>query len=110
MNRLETLRQKLIAAARANAPSDAVPWAFEQRVLARLRAAERLDAAAVWARALWRTAAPCVALSLALVVWRLAGDSARGPEPEPQTLAQQFEQTLLAAVHEQTAEEPAEVW
>lgn len=110
MNNLEQLRQKLIAAARLHAPSEAVPWAFEQRVLARLRAAQRLDAAALWARALWRAAAPCVALSLALVVWRLALESASAPEPEPQTLAQQFEQTLLAAVHEQSAEESTEVW
>jgi hypothetical protein len=110
MNKLEALRRTLIAAARSRAPSDAVPWAFEQRVMARLRAAPPLDAAALWARALWRAAAPCVALSLALLLWRVAVESASAPEPEPQTLAQQFEQTLLAAVHEQSAEDAAEVW
>lgn len=108
MNKLETLRQRLIAAARLNPPSEAVPWAFEQRVLARLRAVPPLDAVSLWARALWRAAAPCVALSLALVLWRLAVESASAPEPP--TLAQQLEQTLMAAVQEQTADESVEVW
>ncbi|MCX8090399.1 MAG: hypothetical protein N3I86_05605 [Verrucomicrobiae bacterium] len=110
MNRLEQLRQKLIAAARLDVPADTVPWAFEQRVLARLRAPRSLDLAAFWARALWRAAAPCVALSLALLTWHLAVESASAPEPEPQTLAQQLEQTLLAAVQEQTADESTDVW
>ncbi len=110
MKHLEQLRQLLIAAARRQTPSDAVPWAFEQRVLARLREVGRPDLALLWARALWRAAAPCVALSLALLAWRLASGSAAAPEPDAPSLAQQFEQTLLAAVQEQSGEETTELW
>jgi hypothetical protein len=66
---LEKLHQKVIAVARANPPSDRVPYAFEKRVLARLTAPLPLDEWAVWGRALWRAAAPCVAIMLVIGVW-----------------------------------------
>jgi hypothetical protein len=36
---LDSLKQKLIAAARQDAPSDRVPFAFEKRIMARLAGA-----------------------------------------------------------------------
>ena len=51
---LSELQQKLIAAARSNPPSDAVPYAFEKRLLARLAGRPVVDNWALWSRALWR--------------------------------------------------------
>ena len=51
---LAELERKLIAAARANPPSDRVPYAFEKRIMARLAAWPVADSWALWARALWR--------------------------------------------------------
>ena len=58
---LADLERKLIAAARRLPPSEAVPYAFEKRIMAHLRARPALDEWSLWARALWRAAAPCVA-------------------------------------------------
>ena len=66
---LAHLRRKLIAAARANPPGDQVPYAFEKRVLARLRAAQVEDAWALWGRALWRSALACLVVAIGLSVW-----------------------------------------
>jgi hypothetical protein len=44
-------------------PSDErVPYAFEKRIMAHLRAAPEVDVMALWARGLWRAAAPCLAV------------------------------------------------
>jgi hypothetical protein len=61
---LEPLRQKLIASARAHTPSDHVPYAFEKRIMARLRSRPAPDAWAAWGTLLWRAVAPCFALML----------------------------------------------
>jgi hypothetical protein len=72
------LHRKLIAAARAEPPADRVPFAFEKRIMARLRESPGFDAWAFWGRALWRAAAPCVAIMLALGVWSFYSASAIG--------------------------------
>jgi hypothetical protein len=60
MNPVE-LQKKLLAAAHAHPPDDAVPYAFEKRVMARVRMMGRVaDRWTVWAGALWRAAAPAV--------------------------------------------------
>lgn len=60
----ESLRRKLIAAARAHPPGDDVPFAFEQRIMARLRALPEPDPLTHWVAGLWRAAVPCVAVML----------------------------------------------
>jgi hypothetical protein len=106
---LEPLRQRMLAAARANPPADRVPYAFEQRIMARLVAPPALDLGELWARALWRAAAPCVALTLLFGVWSFVGaqnNSGATSLTDGADFAQHFEQTMLAAV-----EEPAEeIW
>jgi hypothetical protein len=104
---LETLRQKLLAAARANPPADRVPYAFEKRIMARLAEPLALDLAALWARALWRGAAPCVAFMLLLGVWSFVGAQNNVAATSPaggEDFAQHFEQTMLAAVEEPVEE------
>lgn len=91
---LTELQKKLLAAARANPPSDHVPLAFEQRVLAHLKARQAVDVSAFWARALWRAVVPCVALAVILLVAAVSLTTEAQAEPD---LAQAFEQTMLAA-------------
>ena len=97
MNHAE-LEQKLVAAARANPPSDAVPYAFEKRIMARLAARPVVDDWALWARALWRAAAPCAAIMLLLGAWSFFAPPGSAPANATSDLSQQLEQTLLAAV------------
>lgn len=100
---VEPLRQKLLATARAHLPGDRVPYAFAKRILARVPARSAPDGWAMWARALWRAAAPCVVLTLLLGLGSLLGphaDSASTGLSESEAFAQQFEQTMLAAVNE----------
>jgi hypothetical protein len=92
------LERKLIAAARANPPSDRVPYAFEKRILARLAARPMLDCWELWGRALWRATAPCVAIMLLLGAWSLFAPQRNAPSND---LSQQLEQTLLAAVDQE---------
>lgn len=92
---LEPLQQKLLAAARAHPPSDRVPYAFEQRISAHLKALPPVDLAAFWARALWRAAVPCVALTLLLATWSFAPVTTSSTSTT-EDLSQQFEQILLA--------------
>ncbi|HEX4645441.1 MAG TPA: hypothetical protein VH598_07505 [Verrucomicrobiae bacterium] len=90
---LERLNQKLIAAARANPPGDAVPYAFEKRIMARLSGRTVPDIWGMWGQALSRAAAVCVLAMLGLALW-----SHFGPEPNSETLSQDVERTLFAAV------------
>ena len=54
---LDDLQKKLLAAARSHPPVDAVPYAFEKRIMARLGAARNVaDGWTFWGRALWRAA------------------------------------------------------
>lgn len=104
---LDSLRDKLLAAARANPPSDQVPYAFEKRILARLRTQPAPDLGALWTRMLWRAAAPCVALTLTIGVWSyVAGNETSIPTEGGETaeFSHDFEQTMLAVVDEQAEE------
>lgn len=104
---LNSLRDKLLAAARANPPADQVPYAFEKRILARLRAQPAPDHGALWTRMLWRAAAPCVALALTVSAWSYMGGQAASTPPETGEAAEfapDFEQTMLAVVDEQAEE------
>jgi hypothetical protein len=68
----EPLRQRLLAVGRSLPAADHVPYAFEKRIMARLRRAKTLDPCLFWNRILWRCAGPCVALTLlagALASW-----------------------------------------
>ena len=89
------LERKLIAAARAHPPSDAVPYAFEQRIMARIGRVPVIDSWAEWSRALWRAAAPCVAIALFLGIWSVI---APGTSASSTDLSEDLEQTIFAAV------------
>jgi len=97
---LDELQQKLIATARANPPSDAVPYAFEKRILAQIAARPALDGLALWSRALWRATAPCAAIMLLLCAWSFFASNSG---PPPADLTQEFENTVLAASDQDSA-------
>ena len=85
------LQKKLLAAARASPPSDNVPYAFEERIMAQLAAKPAFDILATWNRTLWQAAAPCVAVTLLLGAWtRFAQHTDRSRE----TLAADLESSL----------------
>jgi hypothetical protein len=94
---LDQIQRKLVAAARAHPPSGRVPYAFEQRIMARVRALAVPDEWAQWARALWSAAAPCVAIMVLLSAWSLFAPNPP-PNPTPPPLSQALENTILAAV------------
>ena len=90
---LELLQQKLIAAARHRAPDDQVPYAFEQRVMARLKGAVPTDDWTLWGRALWRAAIPCLAVMLLSGAWTWW---AAGGSPAGTDFSQEFETAVFA--------------
>ncbi|TAL01260.1 MAG: hypothetical protein EPO07_08645 [Verrucomicrobia bacterium] len=93
----EELQRKLLAAARANPPSDRVPYAFEKRITALIASHPLPDSAALWARALWRAAVPCLAVMLLLGAWTILPARTDSASTANEDLSQNFEQTLFAA-------------
>jgi hypothetical protein len=67
--KINEIQAMLLAAARALPPDEHVPYCFERRVMALLGAEPAPDPWALWSRLLWRAAAPCVAIMVALGVW-----------------------------------------
>jgi hypothetical protein len=92
---LNQLHQKLMATARANPPSDRVPYAFAKRIIARLPGRTAPDPWALWANALWRAAALCVVIMLVSTAWTFLAPNSIAPAND---LSQDFENTLVAAV------------
>jgi hypothetical protein len=95
---LEHLKQKLVAAARANPPSDRVPYGFERRVMAHLASAGVADGWMLWSRALWRAAIPCVLIVIFSGLW-----SARHSKTETGDLSQQIENAVLSDLNHNLA-------
>ena len=94
MNLVE-LQKKLIAAARADAPVDRVPYAFEKRITALLGsrvAAQRLDQ---WVHGLWRAAISFTVLAVACGAFALLTPSTSDANGD---LSQNLDNTLLASV------------
>jgi len=90
---LAKLEEKLLAAARSAPVSDAVPYAFEKRILAQIRSQNIHDEWSSWARGLWRAAAPCVAIMVLLGVWSYYDSNSAVLD-----LSQEFENTVMAVV------------
>jgi len=97
---LQKLQDRLLAVARANPPSDQVPYAFEKRVMAHLAARPALDEWGFWARGLWRAAAPCVAITLLFSAWSFFAGPSRAPV---NNLSQEIDNTVLAAVDQESS-------
>jgi hypothetical protein len=68
---LDKLQTKLLAAAKEAPARDTVPYAFEKRIMARLRAIPRPDPVSWWNRMLWRASVPCILVMLSVSLWAL---------------------------------------
>jgi hypothetical protein len=88
------LEHKLLAAARASRPSEAVPYAFEKRVMARLANPPPLDLWSLWSHQFWRAAIPCLALTLLLGGFTLYSSA----NSTHAALQNDIEDTMLAAI------------
>ena len=106
---LKSLQRELIEIARANPPSEGVPYGFEKRVMRSLRGVPRFDAWAFWAGALWRAATPCIGLVLLVAAWSMLNPTPSGVNNGSNSssidVAQQFENTVLAAAESEPASE-----
>lgn len=89
------LQKKLVAAARADAPSDGVPYAFEKRVMALLVSCGTPQYLDLWVRGLWKAAASCVTITLLCGAWSLFTPTVSTGSTD---LSQDFENTLLASI------------
>jgi hypothetical protein len=94
---INLLHEKLIRAAQSEQYSDHVPYAFEQRIMARIKSEPVLDVLTLWARALWRAAIPCVAVALLFSVWATQTPEQALPT-ETADLGSELETTLMASV------------
>ena len=90
--KIPELQSKILVAARALPPSDRVPYAFEKRIMAHLAAVPKPDGWSLWGYALWRAAAPCVAVMLLLGAWTFYADNMGTNRP----LANDFEDVVFA--------------
>ena len=97
---LTELQRKLLDAARSHTPSDSVPYAFQTRVMARLRGVAAPDGWALWAGALWRATVPCVAIVVLMGAWAFFAS----PTPAQGDFSQDFENTVLAAANQQASD------
>jgi hypothetical protein len=94
----ESLHKKLVAAARAGKPREDVPYAFEKRIMALIRSAPvSPDAWLSYSLALWRAAAPCLAIMLVAGTWVFYEETA-SQHGFQAGLESDLEQTMLAAV------------
>lgn len=97
---MDELEQRFLAAARALPPRGEVPYAFEKRIMAALGPQAPADPWSFWAQLLWRAAAPCVAVMLAMTAWTVvAGELGRSDA----TLAAELERAVwapLSAINE----------
>jgi hypothetical protein len=91
----DDLQKRWLAAARAFPPSDAVPYAFQKRVMARLKAGVTRDLWAVWNQMLWRAAVPCVAVMIMASAWTYLLQNGSG---STDTLVAELENVVFAPV------------
>lgn len=96
---LDQLEQKLLSAARHTPPDERVPYAFEQRIMTRLRGRAATDSWADWAAGLWRAAVPCLTVTAILGVWALGPGGLAGSDLSPDT---DIETALYSVVDDTT--------
>lgn len=70
-----------------------MPYAFEKRILARVTTRVMANLWELWGTALWRAAAPCVAVLFLAGIWTLLVNDFRG-SPDPLSVA--LEDTVRA--------------
>lgn len=67
--KMDSVIEQLMRAARNNPPTDRVPYAFEKRIMARLKDTQPIDLTTWIASQLWRAVVPCFAVMILLGAW-----------------------------------------
>lgn len=101
---LDALHKELMDASRSHPPGDRVPHAFEKRVMAALREPAAPDSGELWARGLWRAAVACLALMLLLGALCFTAPPRNPPSSD---LSQDFENTMLASMSQESDSTPS---
>src|ERR1043166_3595832 len=96
---LEQLQRKILVIARRNAPSDRVPYAFEQRIMARISSGA-VKCESIWIHALRRAAASCVVVAALCSAWSFSPLGQPAARDSAEDFSQAFENTLLAPVNQ----------
>lgn len=91
----DELQRRWLAAARTHPPSDTVPYAFEKRIMALVKAQGKVDLWALWNQMLWRAAVPCVAIMMMVGAWTYLAQNGSGPGD---TLVAELEDVVFAPV------------
>ena len=94
--KLSELERELIKAARSQPVNDAVPYAFEQRVMACVRILPLTNLWTLWGRMFWKAAASSIAVALLCGLWSLG--SVRHSEDENFSAA--FEKAVYASFNQ----------
>ena len=89
------LQKKLFVCARSLPLDEQVPYAFEKRVMSRIMGQAVTDLWSFWGRLLWRAAAPCIAVMLAMSIWAVLDMDLGG---SAESLSADLEATVLAPV------------
>lgn len=95
---LDQLHKRLIAAAKANTPSTDVPYAFERRIMERIRTTIRVDFWSVWSTILWRATAPCLGIMLLISIWTGWQIAKTSPADSIVNLNAELETTIYAGL------------
>jgi hypothetical protein len=109
---LTDLQQVLIMAARRDLPSEAVPYAFEKRIMARIANSthsQAVEALSMWAGGLWRAAVPCSAIMVLLCAWSMIS-SHNISSSNSSDFSQEIENTLLAAADQESQPANEKIW
>lgn len=93
--KLSELQTKLLTVAKNNPPSDRVPYAFEKRIMAQLKASTT-DVWTIWGQALWRAALSCVVIMVLSSAWPV--ETSDVSEDGTQALSQELDNTVVAAL------------
>jgi hypothetical protein len=102
---IESLYQKLIEAVRSRPADDRAPYAFEQRIMARLRELPQIDLATLWGRSLWRAAIPFACVALAITIWTQANAPTAPAPVYAEAQLTELDEVLLAPLVNLEAED-----
>ncbi len=97
------LQARLITAARKHPPGEQFPYAFEQRILSRLRDRPAPNVWSLWCRPLWQAALSCVAITVLCGVWAYGSHLKKD-------MADNFSQDLEAAVFAPMSQQLEDAW
>lgn len=99
MDSEEKMLNRVLEASSKVKPSGRVPYAFENRIRARISEEPVAGTLLAWSQGLWRAVVPCLALMALAVIWEAAPPT-ESEAPAPNTAAQPAEEEVIAEVED----------